>query len=122
MDDYQAHEVALIALFAVFFALNILDILSTFLGIFYHGFIELNPIGAYAISQVGLVPALLLLKSFFLVIMGITIVVVLKETPFSFLDDDVLLGGLAFLNALGFFVLSNNFGLLGWTFFFQFRF
>ena len=122
VDSYEAHEIALIVLFVVFFALNVLDVFSTFLGIFYHGFIELNPVGAYAIAHIGLVPALLLLKSLFLVIIGITIVVVLRETPFSFLDDDVLVGGLVLLNALGFFVLSNNFGLLGWPFFFQFRF
>ena len=122
VDSYEAHEIALIGLFAVFFALNILDAFSTFVGIFYHGFIELNPVGAYLIAKIGVIPAMLALKSFFLAIIGATIYFVLKETPFSFLDDDILTGGLVFLNALGFFVLSNNFGLLGWPFFFQFRF
>ena len=122
VDSYEAHEIALIGLFVVFFALNILDAFSTFVGIFYRGFVELNPIGSYLIAMIGVVPAMLALKSFFLAIIGATIYFVLKETPFSFLDDDILTGGLIFLNALGFLVLSNNFGLLGWPFFFQFRF
>lgn len=122
LDSYEKHEIVLIGLFLVFFALNILDAFSTFVGIFYYGFIELNPIGAFLIAKTGLLLAMIVLKSSFLAIIGVTIYFVLKETPFSFLDDDILTAGLVFLNALGFFVLSNNFGLLGWPFFFQFRF
>ncbi len=122
MDDYEAHEIVLIALFAVFFILNVLDAFSTFVGIFYHGFLELNPIGAYLISKIGIIWAMVLLKSFFLAIIGITIWLGLRETPFSFLDADILPGGLVLLNALGFFVLSNNFGLLGWPFPFHYYF
>ncbi|MDG7000807.1 MAG: hypothetical protein JRN15_17070 [Nitrososphaerota archaeon] len=120
--DYEVHEIALIAFFFVFLNLNILDVFSTVVGIALHGFVELNPVGSYFISRVGLLPAMLVLKSLFLSLISASIYLVLKETPSSFLDDDVLLGGMTFLNVLGLFVLSNNFGLLGWPFFFQFRF
>lgn len=116
------HEVALFALFIFFLILNILDVFSTFVGIAARGFIELNPVGSYLIARVGVVPAMVVLKGLFLTLIGASIALVLRDTPSSFLDDDILLGGMTFLNILGLFVLSNNFGLLGWPFFFQFRF
>jgi uncharacterized membrane protein len=122
LDRQLDHELALFVLFVVFLILNILDVFSTLVGIAMHGFIELNPVGAYLISKIGLLPAMIVQKSLFISLIGASIALVVKETPSSFLDDDVLLGGMAFLNVLGLFVLSNNFGLLGWPFFFQFRF
>ena len=120
--DREGHEIALVVGFVVFLILNILDALSTFVGVFYYRFVELNPIGAYVIARIGVLDAMILLKSIILGIIGVTVYAVFRETPDDFFDDDIMFGGLLFLNVLGFFVLSNNFGLLGWPFFFQFRF
>jgi uncharacterized membrane protein len=120
--DYEVHEILLIALFFIFLILNILDVFSTVVGIAVHGFVELNPFGAYLILKMGLIPAMLVLKTIYLVLIGGSIYLVLRETPGSFLDDNILVGGMALINILGLFVLSNNFGLLGWPFPFHYHF
>ncbi len=121
-ESYEIHEIILIALFFIFLILNILDVFSTVVGIAVHGFIELNPFGAYLIAKIGLIPAMLVLKTIYLVLIGGSIYLVLRETPGSFLDDNILVGGMTLINILGLFVLSNNFGLLGWPFPFHFLF
>ena len=110
--DLEIHEVGLILAFAVFFALNVIDVISTIIGLS-HGLIELNWLAVWTMGRIGMLPGLVLLKALFLGIIGVTTYAVLRETPFSFLDDDLLTVGLVLLNILGFFVLSNNLSYLG---------
>jgi uncharacterized membrane protein len=121
-EDYAIHEIVLVALFFAFLVLNILDVFSTLVGIALHGFVELNPFGAYLIEKMGLLPAMITLKTIYLLLIGASIFLVLRETTSSFLDDNILVGGMALINLLGLLVLSNNFGILGWPFPFHYYF
>ena len=116
LNSFEDHEILLATLFVIFLILNILDVFSTVVGVVLHGFVELNPFGAFLIARIGLLPAMLVLKGLFVTLIGVSIYLVLQESPSSFLDDDVLAVGMTVLNIVGFFVLSNNFGLLGWPF------
>lgn len=112
MNDYEAHEIALIGLFFIFFVINIIDVFSTLVGLS-NGLIELNWLAVMLMQKIGILPALVLLKAFFLAIIGATTWAVLRVDPSDFLDDNFMIGGLLLLNVFGFFVLSNNLSYLG---------
>lgn len=119
--DYETHKIALLVGFAIFLVLNVFDVITTFIGIAFDHLSEQNPIGAYLFVKLGLVPGMILLKTIYFVLIGGTLYALLRDVH-SFVADDVMIIGMMALNILGFFVLSNNFGLLGWPYFFQFRF
>ena len=111
----------MLILFVIFFTINILDYISTIVGLA-QGLIELNWLAVILMQKIGEVPALLAIKAAFTALIGVTIWAVLKKTPFSFFDDDVLIAGLLFLNVFGTLVLSNNFSYIGWFFPFTYHF
>jgi|SRR5579875_2813861 len=112
MPDKEAHEIALISLFGILFVVNIIDYASTVAGLA-RGLIEINPLARFLMSYIGEIPAFVALKGIFTAVIGVTIYVVVKETPSSFFDDDMLLLGMTILNIVGFLVLSNNLSYLG---------
>jgi hypothetical protein len=95
------------------------DYLTTIVGLA-RGLIETNWLINQLIPRIGEIPSLILVKAVFSLLIGGTIWLSLKESPRSFIDDDVMIVSLIFLNAFGFAVLSNNFSYLGWRFFFFF--
>ena len=113
-ENYELHEIILIALFVVFLGINVVDYLSTIAGLA-RGLVETNWLVLQLISKIGEVPALILDKGMFTALIAGTIWLALKESPESFLDDDAMIVALIFLNAIGFGVLSNNFSYLGWA-------
>lgn len=119
--NYEPHKIVMLFFFAAFLALNVLDVVTTFIAIVFHHLAELNPVGAYLMHQIGPLPGLIILKAFYVGIVSATIYALLHDIH-SFVADDVMIAGLLILNILGLFVLSNNFGILGWPFFFHFRF
>ena len=121
MESKEWHEVVLILLFIVFFAINLLDYVSTVVGLA-RGLVELNWLAVILMQRIGEVLALLIIKVAFTALIGFTIWAVLKKTPFSFLDDDMLIIGLLLLNVFGALVLSNNFSYIGWFFPFTYHF
>lgn|SRR5487761_1289865 len=109
------HRKTLLVLFGIFFAVNVADFVSTVYGIFWMHLVETNWLVNELANGMGFTPALVLVKVLMVGLIGFTTWTVVTETPRSYLDDDVMLVGLLGLNLFGFFVLSNNFGLLGWT-------
>ena len=103
----------LILLFIVFFAINLLDYVSTIVALA-HGAVEMNWFAVALMKYIGEFAAFVAIKVFFTALIGITIWIVIRRTPFTFLDDDVMIAGLFLLNLVGFLVLSNNFSVLGW--------
>lgn len=108
------HEVVLFVLFVLFFAINLLDYVSTVVGLA-AGKTETNWFALLVIGYIGEFPALVLIKILFTGLIGFTLWVVIEKTPKTSTDDDLLIGGLLVLNVIGFFVLANNFAVLGWN-------
>lgn len=115
-SDYKLHEIVLISLFVLLLGINVLDYLSTVIGLA-RGFVETNWLVLQLMPRIGEVPSLLLVKGLFTTLIGGTIWLALRETPESFIDDDAMIAALIFLNVVGFFVLSNNFSYLNWKLF-----
>jgi hypothetical protein len=111
--DYEIHEIILVALFLLFLGINIVDYLSTIIGLA-RGFIETNWLVNQLTPRISEIPSLILVKASFSLLIGGTIWLALKESPRSFIDDDAMIVSLIFLNVIGFFTLSNNFSYLGW--------
>jgi hypothetical protein len=92
----------------------VVDYLSTVAGLA-QGLVETNWLVLQLMSKIGEVPALILVKGAFTLLIGGTIWLAMRESPEFFLDDDAMILALIFLNIIGFGVLSNNFSYLGWT-------
>ncbi len=108
------HRKALLGLFFIFFGVNILDFASTIYGVFWMHLVETNRFVNDLAKAIGFIPALVLGKILMIGMIGFTTWAVVTKTPYSYVDDDVMLVGLLLLNVIGFFVLQNNFGLVGW--------
>ncbi len=108
------HRATLLGLFFIFFVVNVLDFASTVYGVFWMHLVETNWFVNELSTIIGFSPALVLVKVLMVGLIAFTTWAVAVKTPRSFLDDDLMLIGLLVLNVIGFFVLSNNFGLVGW--------
>lgn len=111
--DKKFREVTLVSLFVLFLGINLLDYVSTVVGLA-EGKHEANWFAVWAMGIIGEIPALILIKIMFTVVIGITIWFVFERTK-TILDDELLMAGLVALNVIGFFVLSSNFANLGWN-------
>jgi hypothetical protein len=105
----KIYKAVIFGLFIVFLIVNILDILSTIVGLSM-GLLETNWLVQYIAPSIGLLGAFFVVKGLFVGLVFFSIFLALRTR--SRIDDDFVIGGLLILNVIGFFVLSNNFSYI----------
>ena len=113
MNERKELKLILLGLFVILFAIDILDIFSTVVGL-HIGLSELNPIGVWMMKEFGQLWGLVIFKAFSLAVVAGVIVFVIYVTPTEFIDDEAAIGAMIFVIFLGIAVLSNNFSLIGY--------
>lgn len=94
--------------FKHFIALNVADVITTYIALSYMGLNELNPLYVSAFGKIGLLPGLIVIKLFGLVIIYILYKLIPDKKITQLYNINAKKISIAILCSMYFFILLNN--------------